>query len=141
MKIIPHTYNPFQKPVEASLVLLFGGVAYYGMETLLRGWSHWSMALCGAVCFYALYRINERYTRVSLPVRALMGALLITAVELVAGCLLNLGLGLAVWDYSKMPYQFLGQICLPYSVLWFLLCFPAAGISRLIRRHVFLCHA
>ena len=141
MKLIPRTYNPFQKPVEALFVLLFGGVTYYGIETLLRGWSHWSMAICGAVCFYALYRMNERYRRISLPLRAITGALFITSVELLAGCLLNLGMGLAVWDYSGMPYQFLGQICLPYSVLWFLVCFPAAGICLLIRRFVFLRHA
>lgn len=141
MKLIPRTYNPFQKPVEALFVLLFGGVAYYGIETLLRGWSHWSMAICGAICFYALYRMNERYRRIPLPLRAITGALLITAVELLAGCLLNIGMGLAVWDYSELPYQFLGQICLPYSVLWFLVCFPAAWLCLLIRRFVFLRHA
>ncbi len=141
MKLIPHTYNPFQKPTEAFFILLFGGVIYYGLETLLRGWSHWSMAVCGAICFYALYRLNERYPRVPLPLRALAGALFITAVELFAGCLLNLGMGLAVWDYSEMPYQFLGQICLPYSIFWFLLSFPVAGVCLLIRRIVFQRHA
>ena len=141
MKLIPHTYNPYQKPVEALFVLLFGGVTYYGIETLSRGWSHWSMAICGAVCFFFLYRLNERYQRVSLPLRALAGALFITATELLVGCLLNLGMGLAIWDYSDMPYQFWGQICLPYSIFWFLLCFPAALVCRVIRRVVFLRNA
>ena len=138
MKLIPNTYNPYQKHAEALFVLLFGGVTYYGIETLGRGWSHWSMAICGAICFFFLYRLNERYPRVSLPFRALAGAIFITVTELLAGCLLNLGMGLEIWDYSGLPYQFLGQICLPYSILWFLLCFPSALICRLIRRVVFL---
>ena len=141
MKIIPYTYNPFQKPIEAILILLGGGVLYYGIEVLWRGYSHWSMALCGAICFYALYRLNGSYPRLSLPFRALLGALFITAVELFVGCLLNLGMGLSVWDYSQMPLNFLGQICLPYSIIWFLLCFPIAGVSYLIRRHVFYANA
>lgn len=141
MKIIPYTYNPFQKPIEAILILLGGGVLYYGIEVLWRGYSHWSMALCGAICFYVLYRLNAAYPRLSLPFRALLGACFITGVELFVGCLLNLGMGLSVWDYSQMPLNFLGQICLPYSIVWFLLCFPIAGISYLIRRHVFYAHA
>ena len=27
-------------------------------------------------------------------------------------------LGLDVWDYSKVPFNFLGQVCVLYSVLW-----------------------
>ncbi|MBQ7346376.1 MAG: hypothetical protein IJW55_00295 [Clostridia bacterium] len=138
MKPVPYYHNPLQRVVEAFFLLLCGGVLYCGLEVLGRGWSHPSMAVCGALCFYFVYRVNERYTRVPVLMRALVGALFITGVELFAGCLLNLGLGLAVWDYSNMPYHFLGQICLPYSIFWFLLCIPLAGVSRLIRRHVFL---
>lgn len=138
MKTISSPHNPYQRLVELPLLHLFGGVTYYGVETIARGWSHWSMAVCGAICFAFLYRLNERYPRTPLPLRALIGALFITSTELIAGCLLNLGMGLAIWDYSGLPYQFLGQICLPYSILWFLLCFPTAIVCRSIRRRVFL---
>ena len=131
------TPSVLQNAVETPFVLLCGGVLYVTIEVLWRGFSHWSMALCGAFCFLLLYRMNARYPRVPLPLRAIVGALAITLVELFVGCLLNLGLGLAVWDYSKVPLNFLGQICLPYSVIWFLLCFPVSGLTRLIRRRVF----
>jgi hypothetical protein len=127
-----------QHLVEAPFVLLFGGVVYYSLELLWRGRSHWSMALCGALCFWFLYRLNRAYPRVPMTLRALTGATVITLVELLAGCLLNLVLRLDVWDYSEMPFHFMGQICIPYSLLWFLLCFPVSGISYLIRRVVFL---
>ena len=72
------------------------------------------------------------------PLRALLGAIVITTAEFFAGCILNLWLGLGVWDYSDMPMQLFGQICLPYSVLWFLFCIPAGWLCRVIRRQVFL---
>ena len=35
----------------------------------------------------------------------ILGGGLITASELAAGCVLNLGLGLSIWDYSALPFQ------------------------------------
>ncbi|MBR2166928.1 MAG: hypothetical protein IJ920_01115 [Paludibacteraceae bacterium] len=37
-----------------------------------------------------------------------MGAILITAVELISGFVLNIMLKLNIWDYSNMPLNFLG---------------------------------
>ena len=47
---------------------------------------------------------------------------LVTVVELVMGVVLNLWLGLGVWDYSGLPFNLLGQICPQYSALWWGLC-------------------
>ena len=44
------------------------------------------------------------------------GALAVTAGEFVAGLLVNRSF--AVWDYRAMPLNVMGQICLPYSLLW-----------------------
>ncbi|MBQ9761158.1 MAG: hypothetical protein IJW16_07400 [Clostridia bacterium] len=129
-----------QNLVEIPFLLLVGGVGYYCIELAFRGWSHPSMALCGAVCFLAIYKINEHHMKNLLVVRAFLGALLITAVEFFAGCILNLWLGLGVWDYSEMPYHLLGQICLPFFILWFLLCIPVCGICRAVYRYVFYGH-
>ena len=69
-----------------------------------------------------------------LLIRGLAGAGVITAAEFAAGCILNLGLGLAVWDYSDMPFQLLGQICLPYSILWAVLAMVASALHGFICR-------
>ena len=37
------------------------------------------------------------------------------------GCIFNLLLNLNVWDYYDLPFNIMGQICLPYMFLWFLL--------------------
>ena len=130
--------NPMQVLAEGFFLLLTGGVLYYGIEVLYRGYSHWTMALCGALCFWGIDGINRRLSRKPLLLRALAGALMITCAEFFLGCVLNLWLGLGIWDYSNLPFHLLGQICLPFSLLWFLLCFPACLLCRLIRGRVFL---
>jgi uncharacterized membrane protein len=55
-------------------------------------------------------------TRLPLAMRLLAGSAAITALELLAGLLVNRNY--QVWDYRAMPFQFMGQICLNYSLLW-----------------------
>lgn len=100
----------------------FGGIVYLLIELLWRGYSHWSMFILGGACFVLLGLMNQQYTRqIPLFIQMLFGAFIITALEFIAGCILNIWLGLNVWDYSNMPYNIMGQICLPYMILWFLL--------------------
>ena len=123
------------RAAELALAAAIGGVGYYTLEVLWRGWSHWTMALTGALCFtlyYALCRIP-----LPLPLCALGGAAMITAAELVVGLVVNRMLGWAVWDYSALPFNFMGQISLYYSLLWFALCIPCAWLCRLLCRVVF----
>ncbi len=118
-----------------GMIFLAGSCAYPTLEMAWRGHTHYSMALAGGVCLYLIDRIccgQLRYH--SLFMRCLTGAGLITGVELAAGVIVNGLLGLQVWDYSKMPFNLLGQVCLPYSVLWFGLTLPAMGLCRLCRR-------
>ena len=130
--------NPLQGGIEAFFLLLTGGVLYVWIEILWRGHSHPSMAVCGAVCFFLLYRMNQRLRHCHLLLRALLGAAIITGAELLTGCIVNLLLGLSVWDYSSLPFNLLGQICLPYSLLWLLLCIPVLPLCSVIERFVFL---
>jgi len=110
----------------AKLPILFfiGGVVYFGIELLWRSFTghlpaHWSMALLGGLMFLLIGAINEWLPwNMPLLLQGFMGAAVITAAELVFGIYLNLWLELAVWDYSNLPLNLWGQICLPYSILW-----------------------
>ena len=55
------------------------------------------------------------------------------AVELAAGLLVNRSF--RVWDYRQMPMNFLGQICLPFSLLWIPVSFGAMLLYRYLERH------
>ena len=46
-------------------------------------------------------------------------------------------MGLGVWDYSGVPLSLWGQICLPYSALWFLLCLAVFPLCDVMRRRIF----
>ena len=110
------------KALKYLFLFSFGGIIYILIEMLWRGYSHWSMFILGGLCFVLLGLINQKYTRdIPLPIQMLIGAFIITALEFISGCILNLWLGLNVWDYYDMPYNIMGQICLPYMILWFLL--------------------
>jgi uncharacterized membrane protein len=98
---------------KAGLFLLGGG-GYVGLELLWRGRSHVSMFAAGGICFLLLGRLQR--TRLTPPLLCILGAVIITAVELLTGLLVNRTY--RVWDYRQMPFNFLGQICLPFSLLW-----------------------
>ena len=50
-----------------------------------------------------------------------IGAIIITALEFIVGVIVNLILKWNIWDYSMLPFNILGQISLPFSLIWFLL--------------------
>ncbi len=93
-----------------------GGCGYMLLELLWRGWSHGSMFLAGGSCFLLLGQLNRVQPRLRFPARAAMGALIITSVELLAGLAVNRSY--RVWDYRHLPWNFYGQICLPFCLLW-----------------------
>ncbi len=104
-----------------------GGTIYFLLEIFWRGYSHFSMFLLGGVCFIALGLINEVLPqKTPLPLQMLIGCAIITALEFITGCAVNLWLGLDVWDYSQKPFNLLGQISLGSSIAWYFL--SAVGI-------------
>ena len=99
-----------------AVLFYLGGCAYMGLELLWRGRSHYSMFLAGGICFLLLGKLNTVRPQLSLPLRCLAGAGIITMVELAAGLIFNRQF--QVWDYRHAPFNFLGQICLPFTLLW-----------------------
>lgn len=95
-------------------LFLLGGAGYVGLELLWRGRSHISMFAAGGACFLLLGALQR--TKLSPALRCVLGAGIITAVELLTGLLVNRQY--QVWDYRQLPLNFMGQICLPFSLLW-----------------------
>ena len=99
------------------------GMAYVAMEVLFRGHSHPSMFIVGGLCGVLVGAINQipRFYHAPVYLQSIIGALIVLCVEFVSGCILNLWLGLDVWDYSDQPGNILGQICPVFGMLWFLM--------------------
>ena len=87
-----------------------------GMELCWRGWSHGSMFLAGGLCLLLIGSLEEAKPKLPLPLRVLAGAGIITMVELGTGLVVNRDYH--VWDYRQMPWNFRGQICPAYCLLW-----------------------
>jgi len=123
--------------LELSFVFLLGGGVYAGLEILWRRYTHWTMFLTGGLCFTLLYALA---TRTSLPMLTLcaLGALIITTVEFLVGCVVNLTLGWNVWDYSRARYNLLGQVCPLFTGVWFALSWPALRLAQVIHTGIFL---
>ena len=111
-------------------LFLVGGSGYVGLEFLWRGRSHISMFLAGGVCFLLLGQLDR--ARLSPAMKCLLGAAVITVVELLAGLLANRDH--KVWDYRQMPYNFMGQICLGYSLLWIPVSLGAMVLYRVLNK-------
>ena len=125
-----------KKARERLLVFGVGAAGYSMLEILWRGYTHWSMALTGGICFSAIYEINRRLRHKPMLLRCALGAAVITGAELLVGLLVNERLHLNVWDYSRRRFNYRGQICALYSMLWFLLCIPLGPFCKWLRRRV-----
>lgn len=112
------------------MLFLTGGSIYFALEMLWRGWSHFTMFLAGGCCFLLLGRLEKTDPRLSAIPRGLLGATVITSVELLIGILANGEYG--IWDYRDMPLNFHGQICLPFFLLWMPLSLGAMKLYRLV---------
>ena len=124
-----------KKGIELFVLFVLGGAAYILVEILWRQESHESMFVLGGLLFVLLGALNEgRFSGLSFPRQAVMGSAVITAFELAAGLLLNVRMGLEVWDYADLPLNFMGQISLRYFLLWIPLSGVAIGRCCLVRR-------
>lgn len=113
-------------------IYIIGALGYGLLEVLFRGTTHWTMLVTGGFCFVILYHMFSKRELAPLWKKCLLGAFIITAIEFIVGCVVNLWLDWGVWDYSKYSYNVLGQICASFTILWFLLCIPLAFFTRFL---------
>lgn len=112
-----------------------GGSLYQVLELLWRGYSHWTMFILGGLCFVLLGLINEVLPwNMPLLLQGIMGsAIIVTPLEFITGYIVNIQLGWNIWDYSSMPFNFMGQICLSFSFLWIFISILAIILDDQLR--------
>lgn len=115
---------------------VFGGLTYMGIEMLWRGHTHWSMGVIGGLCFVLIGILDEWQDHPPILLQMVQGACIVTVIELASGLVLNVWLGLDVWDYSTMPGNFMGQICPQFTFAWFFLSFAAVKVENLMHKFI-----
>lgn len=124
--------------LKLCILALIGGITYVLIELAWRGYSHISMFILGALCFVLLGGINEFLPwELGFVWQMLIGAGIVTILELIVGIVVNVWLGLEVWDYSNLPFNFMGQICLPFSFAWTLLSGVTIVVDDYLRYWLF----
>ena len=106
-----------------NLILFeIGGLIYNLIEMLYRGNTHWTMFILGGLCFVSIGLINNAFSwKNPIEIQCLIGGGIITLLEYITGYIVNIKLGWNVWDYSNIPLNLQGQICLPFTVVWIVL--------------------
>ena len=113
---------------------MIGGILYYIIELMFRGFSYPSSFIMGSIAFIFCGLINEILEWATpLLLQGMIGCIGITIIEFITGCIVNLWLGLDQWDYSSLPFNLFGQICLLFSIIWYLLSFVAIILDDYIR--------
>jgi uncharacterized membrane protein len=121
-----------------EILLLFtaGGFVYGGIEVFHRGFTHISMFIVGGLCFLLMGALHFSKHDIPVTVRMLISAAVITVLELASGLIVNVWLGLNVWDYSDQRFNFMGQICLHASAIWVFLSFAGIYMDDFARRRM-----
>lgn len=96
------------------------------------------MGVCAGIAILLLDQINNRISwDMGLFWQGAIGSGIITIFELGIGeyvKFLNLPL---MWDYTHIPFNFDGVICLPFSLIWIALSIIGIFIADAINYYVF----
>ena len=120
------------------LIWEIGGIVYYCIEILFRGYSHVSMYILGGFCLVLIGLLNEIYSfNLYIELQVLIGDIVVVSLEFVTGLIVNVWLKLDVWDYTDMPFNIMGQICLLFALVWIPIIFVAILLDDFIRHDIF----
>ena len=116
-----------------------GGVTYVLIELAYRSYSHISMYFLAFILFIVLGLLNECFSwETPFWKQCVLGAIIVTILELITGYIVNIWLGWNVWNYSNLPCSFFdGQINLFFSIAWFFLSGVAIVLDDWLRYWLF----
>lgn len=124
--------------LEYSLMFTWGGFIYYIIECIYRGYSHWTMYCLGGLLFIVCGLINEVAPwDINLFKQMGISAIVITLLEFITGYIVNIKLGWHVWNYSNLPFNIMGQISLPFTIIWFFLSLLPIILDDVIKYALF----
>lgn len=115
------------------------GSAYFVIEGIWHipagGYANIIMLPIGGICGVCIGAINQipRFYNMKILYQCIISTAIILFVEFLSGCILNLWLGLGIWDYTGLPLNILGQVCPLYGILWFLLSPLAIWLEDYLR--------
>ena len=123
--------------IKELILLIIFGITYCGIEILYRGRTHISMLFVGGLCAVLIGMINEITPKMNIILQMFIGAVIVTIIEFFSGYIINIMLGLNVWDYSNLMFNYKGQISLLFTIIWFFLSVPVLYFDDKLRKILF----
>ena len=121
-------------------MFILGCCFYTAIEMVYRGYSFRLMLLSGGVIFIIGSMLNNKFGwKLDLLIQCGIISATITLLEAVVGNIDYYFLKLNMWDYSNFGNfsSLNGKICLPFSIIWFLLGFPLILVADAIEYYWF----
>lgn len=105
------------------LLFLTGYCVYLAIEVTFRGYSFRLMGLTGGMTMVLIgFLIRHGMWKLQLPVQMLIGAAVITGLELSAGLFSLKILGIRMWDYRGEWMSMCSDlVCPKYTLCWYVL--------------------
>lgn len=114
-------------------IFLVMGCIYTNIELVCRGYTHASMLVVGGLCGMLVGLINDIAPNEKLYQQCFISVIIVTFVEFISGYILNIKMGLNIWDYSDLPFNIMGQISLLFSIFWFFLSIIAIWLDDFLK--------
>lgn len=120
--------------LKEAFLFWFGGSFYVTLEVFYREYSHVSMFILAGVVFTLVGLLNEVLPwEFDLVWQDIIGTGIALIGEYITGMIVNVKMGLNVWDYSDKFLNLNGQICLEFGLIWIPLILLAIVIDDIIR--------
>lgn len=122
-------------------IILFavGYCVYIAIEVTYRGFSYPLMGLCGGLALMIMDKINDYISwDIDIIIQGSIGSIIITFFELIIGEIsLRTELLPIMWNYSNVPLNFDGVVCVPFSLIWVGLSIIGILIADAINYYIF----
>ncbi len=127
-----------QLGIRKSVLFIVGFCLYITIEVLFRGYSYPAMGIVGGLMLLILDDINSILPwTIDLCVYGFIGSFFATLFELFIGKFLIFINHPQMWDYSNLPLNYQGIICLPFSFGWIFVSLVGVFVADAINYYVF----
>lgn len=131
------------KRITQSVVLMIPiGIVYFllevGFKLINGGLIHPSMILVGAIAGVSIGLLNQFkfFYKRKVILQCDIGTIITLGIEYIAGLIINVWLGLAVWDYSGLWGNLHGQICVQFAIAWYFIMPFAIWLEDWLRKQL-----
>ena len=106
--------------IKNIILFLVGYCAYIAIEVTFRGVSYPLMGICAGLAVIIIDKINDYISwDIDIILQGVIGSIVITIFELIIGEIsLRTELLPIMWNYSNVPLNFDGVVCVPFSLIW-----------------------